>query len=91
MRSCYCLCLCISQSLREDRLPQSWHSGPIVELMSPRDLMTKSRALYCLIGPPDELSMLKQGYTQECIKMFEDGFPEFWKSLLLDTLSEILT
>lgn len=70
----------------EDRLPQSWHSGPIVELMSPRDLMTKSRALYCLIGPPDELSMLKQGYTQECIKMFEDGFPEFWKSLLLDTV-----
>ena len=60
-----------------------WHSGPIVERLSSRELVTKSGSLYKLVGP-----LNSDNLSEDIAVAFQDGFPEDWAMLANSYLDE---
>jgi len=57
-----------------------WHSGPVVERLSSRELATKSGTVYRLEGPLDHAAL---GINDRKItQSFKNGFPKNWLQLI---------
>ena len=57
----------------------TWHSGPVVKRVGPRQVVTQSGTIYHLCGPSDQEGFIRSGIGH-LAPLFDDGFPENWRS-----------
>ncbi|XP_068110261.1 mis18-binding protein 1 isoform X2 [Hyperolius riggenbachi] len=67
------------QGVRRDCGNLYWHSNIIVHRIGAKKLKTMSGRIYELVGPPDKISMLQDGYPSWLVEKFSSGFPNDWK------------
>ena len=67
----------------DDASGMLWHSGPVIERLSSRELATKSGTVYRLEGPLDHAALTGVGINDRKItQSFKNGFPKNWLHLI---------
>ncbi|KAF9977193.1 hypothetical protein BGZ75_010368 [Mortierella antarctica] len=61
-----------------------WHTSLIKEAIDPTTVMTLTGSLYHLRGSIDEERMRSNGFPQDVVEAFRDGFPTDWSNILKD-------
>ncbi|CAO3563008.1 unnamed protein product [Mortierella alpina] len=61
-----------------------WHTSFIKDAVDPSTVMTLTGSLYHLRGALDEERMRSNGFPQDIVEAFREGFPDAWRSILLD-------
>ena len=67
----------------DDASGMLWHSGPVVERLSSRELATKSGTVYRLEGALDQAALTEVGISdKKTTRRFKNGFPKNWLQLI---------
>ncbi|KAF9952423.1 hypothetical protein BGZ72_006292 [Mortierella alpina] len=61
-----------------------WHTSFIKDAVDPNTVMTLTGSLYHLRGSIDEERMRSNGFSQDVVEAFKDGFPADWRDILVD-------
>ncbi|KAF9278219.1 histone H2B [Mortierella alpina] len=66
-----------------------WHTSFIKEAVDPSTVMTLTGSLYHLQGSIDQERMRSNGFPQDVVEAFKDGFPADWRNILSDHFNGI--